>query len=219
MSDELVSRRGALTGGAAAIAGAAAALAVSAIARDARADNAADAAALNLALTTAYQIVGAYQTGIAIGSTPEGATVAQLLTHFQQQHRDEATQLAAQITTLGGTPVSSATVLPPNLPAGFTLTAANWVKYSSNLEKKAATDNVSRLNNIGSKDAAELVSAIASTQTQRFLVMYLLAKNALQPGAMAASLINDIVPRSFANVDALPAQSLSSVADLPFTTA
>ena len=56
MPDEPVSRRGALAGGAAALAGAAAALAVSTVTREAHADNASDAAALNTVLTTAYQI-------------------------------------------------------------------------------------------------------------------------------------------------------------------
>ncbi len=218
MPDEPVSRRGALAGGAAALAGAAAALAVSTVTREAHADNASDAAALNTVLTTAYQIALAYQTGLAVASMPDGATVAALLTHFQTQHRDEATALAARITALGGTPVSMTTVLPPNLPAGFTLTPGNWVKYSCNLEKKAAIDLVTKIASIGSKDAAELVAAVAATQTQRFVVMYLLAKNAIQAGPMAASMINEIVPRSFANVDALPAQSLSSVTPLPFTT-
>ena len=38
-----------------------------------------------------------------------------------------------------------------------------------------------------------------------------------RPGAMAASMLNEIVPRSFVSIEAAPAVSLTSVADLTFT--
>ena len=48
-------------------------------------------------------------------------------------------------------------------------------------------------------------------------MLYLLARGIAGPGAMAASMLNEIVPRSFVSIEAAPAVSLTSVADLTFT--
>jgi hypothetical protein len=219
MSDEHVSRRRALTGGAAAIAGVTAALAVSTVTRNAHADNASDATALNAVRTKAYEIVAVYDAAIGfLMGMPDGATAAALLGHFRQQHRDEAERLGTQVTALGGTPITEGSVNPPANPTGFSRSIPNYLKYAANLERQASVANVARLNTIGSKDAAELVAAIVGTQTQHFTVLYLLARGIAGPGAMAASMLNEIVPRSFVSIEAAPAASLTSVADLTFTT-
>jgi hypothetical protein len=220
MSDEHVSRRRALTGGAAAIAGVTAALAVSSVARPALADNASDAVALNAVLTKAYEIVAVYDGAIGFLTDPmmpAGATGGAILTHFRQQHRDEAARLATQIMALGGTPVTSGSVNPPANPAGFMRTVPNYLKYAANLERAAAVAHVARLNAIGSKDAAELVAAIVGTLTPHWTVLYLLVRGIAGPGAMAAGMINEIVPRAFVSIEAAPAVSLTSVPDLTFT--
>lgn len=220
MSDEHVSRRKALTGGAAALAGVTAALAVSAVTRSAHADNATDATALNAVLTKAYEIVAVYDAAIGFLSDPampEGATAGALLTHFRQQHRDEATRLGTQVTALGGTPVSSGSINAPANPMGFSRSVANYLKYAANLERQASVANVARLNAIGNKDAAELVAAIVGTQTQHFTVLSLLARGIAGPGAMAAGMIGEIVPRAFVSIEDAPAVGLTSVADLTFT--
>ncbi|MBK8694736.1 MAG: ferritin-like domain-containing protein [Deltaproteobacteria bacterium] len=218
MSDEHVSRRKALTGGAAALAGVTAALAVSAVTRNAHADNASDATALNAVRTKAFEIIAVYDTLIGpLNREPMTAASGALLTHFQVQHRAAAERLGTQITALGGTPIAESAVNAPTAPTGFTRTGPNSIKYAANLERAAAVANVARLNAIGSKDAAELVAAIVGTQTQHFTVLYLLARGIAGPGAMAASMLNEIVPRSFVSIEAAPAVSLTSVADLTFT--
>lgn len=220
MSQEHVSRREALTGGAAAIAGVGAALAVSAVTRDALADNASDAVALNAVRTKAYEIIAVYDAAIGfLTGMADGATVGALLTHFRGQHRAEADRLGAQVTALGGTPVTEGSVNAPANPAGFTRSVNNYLKYAANLEKSAAVANVARLNAIGSKDAAELVAAVVGTQSQHFIVLYLLVKGIAQPGPMAASMLSEIVPRAFVTAEASPearSASLTSLADLPF---
>lgn len=220
MSQEQVSRRSALTGGAAAIAGVGAALAVSAVARDAHADNAADATQLNGVLTKAYEIIAVYDSaiGAATSAGADGAVAVALFTHFRTQHNDEATALAAQITSLSGTPVVGATVNPPANPAGFSRTVPNYLKYMANLERQNAVLNIARLNAISSKDGAALVAAVVGTQTQHFTILNLLVRGIATPGPMAAANVNDIVPRSFVAIDANPAGSLTSVADIPFGT-
>ncbi len=64
----------------------------------------------------------------------------------------------------------------------------------------------------------EAVAAIVGTQSQQFLVLYLFARSIIGPGPMAASMLDQIVPRSFVAVGSMPAASLPSVADLPFTS-
>lgn len=219
MSEEHVSRREALTGGAAAIAGVGAALAVSAVASEARADNASDAVAVNAMLTKSFEIIAVYDAAIgALTGMPETATVAALFTHFRQQHRDQTVQLAARVTALGGTPVMESAVNAPPNPTGFTRTGANYLKHLANLTRQAAVANIARLNAIGSKDAAEVVAGVIGTQTQHFIVLYLLVKGVAQPGPMAAAMLNQIVPRAFVNVEAAASASLASLADLPFSS-
>lgn len=218
MSDEHVSRRKALTGGAAAIAGVTAALAVSSVARPALADNASDATALNATLTKAYEIIAVYDAAIGfLTGMADGATVGALLTHFRAQHRTEATRLGTQITALGGTPITEGSVNAPANPTGFTRSVANYLKYAANLERQTAVANVARLNSIGSKDGAELVAAIVGTQTQHWTVLYLLARGIAGPGAMAATMLTEIVPRPFVALSADGANSLTSVDNLAFT--
>jgi hypothetical protein len=217
MSDEHVSRRKALTGGAAAIAGVSAALAVSAVSRSAHADNASDAVALNATRTKAYEIIAVYDTLIGpLARDPMTAAQGGLLMHFQGQHRAEADRLGTQITALGGTPVTEASVNAPAAPTGFTRTGPNSIKYAANLERAAAVANVARLNTITSKDAAELVAAIVGTQTQHFTVLSLLARNIGVPGPMAAAMLTEIVPRAFVSVEAVSAASLTSVPNLTY---
>jgi len=168
--------------------------------------------------TRAYEIVAVYDAAIGfLMGMAEGATAAALLGHFRQQHRDEADRLGTQITALGGTPVTEGSINAPANPTGFSRSVANYLKYAANLERQASVANVARLNAIGSKDAAELVAAIVGTQTQHFTVLYLLARGIAGPGAMAAGMISEIVPRSFVSIEAAPAASLTSVADLTFT--
>jgi hypothetical protein len=218
MSDEHVSRRKALTGGAAAIAGVTAALAVSSVARPALADNASDATALNATLTKTYEIIAVYDSAIGAltdPTNPTGAVPGALISHFRDHHRTEATRLATQVTALGGTPVTRGN--PPPMPAGFTPTNGNFLKYAANLERAAAVANVARLNVIGSKDGAELVAAIVGTQTQHWTVLYLLARGIAGPGSMAATMLDKIVPRAFVALSADGANSLTTVDNLAFT--
>ena len=218
MSDEHVSRRRALTGGAAALAGVTAALAVSTVTRTAHADNASDVVQLNAVRTKAYEIVAVYDAAIGfLMPMAEAATAAALLGHFRSQLRAHADRLGTQITALGGTPVTEGSVNPPANPTGFTRSGDNYLKYAANLERQASVATVARLNAIGNKDAAELVAAIVGTQTQHFTVLYLLVRGVAQPGPMAAAMLTEIVPRAFVSIEAAPALSLTSVPDLTFT--
>ena len=219
MTNEKVSRRAVLGGGAVALAGLGAGLTTTAVPRVARADNAADAAALNEVLRLTFETTQVYDAAIGFltdPSNPTGAVGAAIITHFRTQHRDAAARLTQQITALGGTPLGADAVPAPNAPVGFTRSVANYLKYAANLERAAAVANAGHNDSITDAGTAALVSALVGTQSQRFAVLNLLVRGIVVAGPMAAPNIDDIVPRSFVNLAAAPASSLVSVADLPF---
>lgn len=219
MSEEHVSRRGILTGGVAALAGLGSALAVTAAPRDAHADDAADVAALANVRLRALETVRVYDAAIGyLMPMPEGAFAAALLTRFRQQHRDAAALLATIITSLGGTPELEGSVRAPSAPTGFTLSTVNYLKYAANLSRQHVSENANRVSALGNARAAEAVAAIVGTQSQQFMVLYLLVRSVVAPGAQAASMLDELVPRSFVAVASMPASSLTSVPDLTFTS-
>lgn len=225
MSNDDLSRRDALTrGAAAALAGIGTALAVSTITRDAHAQNAADVTALNGLLRAEYEAIRAYDTAYGyLMNAPmtdpgaaQGPAAAAVVNRFRAQHRDHAGALAPLVTAAGGTPVNEATVLFTP-PAGFSLSVSNFIKLAANKERAASIAYTNALRTISSQSAAEVVAAIGGNETQHFIVLYLLAKGIAQPGMNAATMIDAISPKSFVSIEANPAGSLDSVADLAFT--
>lgn len=225
MSNDDLSRRDALTSGAAAaLVGVGAALAVSAVTRDAHAQNAADATALNGLLRAEYEAIRAYDTAIGYLMSPPmtdpgaslGPAAAAVANRFRAQHRDHATALIPLVTAAGGTPVNESTVLFTP-PAGLSLSVSNLIRLAANKEKAAAIAYTNALRTLSTQGAAEVVAAIGGVETQHFIVLYLLAKGIAQPGMNAATMTNAIVPSSFVSIEANPAASLDSVADLAFT--
>lgn len=211
MSNEDLSRRDALTGGTAVIAAVGAAMAVSAVTRDAEAQNAADAMALNGLLRAEYEAIAAYNTAIPLLTDPTAAAAAAVATHFKDQHVAHAQKLVPLVTAAGGTPVAQATVffMPP---AGFTGTLPNILKLATNKEKAAAIAYAEALKTISSKTAAEVVAAIGGVETQHFIVLYLLTLGVVQPGAMA-SMVDQIVPKAFVSIIGSTGEGLDSVQD------
>lgn len=195
MADQDLSRRDALSGGAAAaLVGAGAALALVAQGRDAHAQGMGDITALNNLLRIEYEIQQAYDLingylGSPAMDDPRRASAmgALVLTQrFRAQHTDHATRLANLVRNFQGTPTSESTVvfMLPTAAQMFTRTVGNFLRLACNREKAAAVAYVEALKAITSPAAAELVSGIAGVQAQRFVVLYLLLKQAVVPGAM-----------------------------------
>lgn len=212
------SRRDLLVGGAAVAAG----LAVATAAGNAEAQTG-DVATLNALLTAEYQAIAAYNVGIGVLSSPPtgdpaasaGPAAAAIATHFKSQHQDHATKLAALITSLQGTPVAQATVLF-TAPMGFSATVTNVLKLATNLEKGAAIAYINALKTISAQTNAQVIAAIGGTETQHFIVLYLVASGLVAPGMGAAMMANDIVPESFVTAVGAGTTGLDSVPNFTF---
>ena len=221
MSNEDLSRRDALGGGAAAVlAGVGAALAVTTVGREANAQ-VADAAKLNTLLRAEYDAILTY--GVAEGylMNPDmtdsdrgaAAIVREVCTYFKSHHTQHAERLATLVMSLGGTPVGRGEVLTPTLPMPFRATVMNLIKLAANKEKKAAIEYVKTLQSISSATAAELVAAIGGVETQHFVMLYLVAKNGFTVQSMMP-MVQALAPRPFvALADA--SASASTLAGLP----
>lgn len=195
MSNDDLSRRDALSGGAAAVlAGVGAALAVSTAGRDAQAQSAGDITALNNLLRAEYELQQAYD--IAIGfmmaaptSSPDdpmrmvGPTYARVIQHYRGQHANHAMRLRTLIQNFQGTPISDSTVVFTPPPAPFTRTVVNFLRLACNREKAAALAYTNALKTLGNANAAELAAAVGAVETQHFIALYLLLKNAVIPSA------------------------------------
>lgn len=225
MSNEDLSRRDALSGGAAAVlAGVGTALAVSTVGRDAHAQ-VADVTALNALLRAEYDAILTYQAAENYLMTPDmtdpdrgsAATVAAVCALFRGHHNDHATRLSTLITSLMGTPVSRGSVLTPMLPAGFTATVMKLIKLAANKEKAAAIAYTTALKTLSSVTAADLTAAIGGVETQHFIVLYLTAKNVFTIPAMGG-MVNALCPRPFVSLSdaSASAQTLASVNNIPF---
>jgi hypothetical protein len=198
MSNEDLSRRSALGGGAAALlTGIGAALAVTAVGRDASAQNAGDVTALNGLLEAEYKAQQAYDLARGYFMMPAGddplrslgPSAALFAARFRAQHTDHATRLVNLIRNFQGTPISeSAVVFTP--PPGFSRTVRNFLRAACNLEKAAAVAYVDALKRLSNTNAAELAAGVGGVATQRFTVIYLLLKGAVVPGTVMFSEAN-----------------------------
>lgn len=223
MSNEELSRRGALGGGAALLAGVGAALAVSAISRDAEAQSTNDVQVLNALLRAEYEAQQAYDLAVGYFGSPDmadpgrslGPAAALVAMHYRSQHADHGMRLSRLITSLQGTPVSSsAVVFTP--PAGFTRTVQNFLRLAANKEKGAAVAYTNALKSLASDTAAELVAAIGGVEAQHFIVLYLLLKGVATPGPAAATMASEISPRPVVAI-AGETNSLATLPDFEYT--
>lgn len=191
MADHDLSRREALSGGAAALVGVGTAFALVAEGRDAHAQTMGDVNALNALLRQEYQMQQAYDLATGYLMMPAmddpqravGTAASVLTRRFRAQHADHAMRLTNLIRNFQGTPASeSMEVFTP--PPGFSRTVANFLRLACNREKAAAVAYTEALKSLSNATAAELVAGIAGVQTQRFIVLYLLLKQAIMPGMM-----------------------------------
>ncbi len=224
MSNDELSRRETLSGGAALLAGVGAALAVSAVTRDAEAQSAADVMVLNALLRAEYEAQQAYDSAIGYFGSPAmddparslGAAAGLVATHYRSQHLDHGMRLARLITSLQGTPISQSSVIfTPPTAMGFTRTVQNYLRLACNAEKAAAIAYTNALKSLTNVTAAELAAAIGGVETQHFIVIYLLLKGVASPGPAAAMMVSEICPRSVVAITG-ETTDLSTVPDFTF---
>ena len=224
MSNDDLSRRDTLSGGAALLAGVGAALAVSAVTREAQAQSAADVMVLNALLRAEYEAQQAYDSAIGYFGSPAmddagralAAPAGLVAMHFRSQHADHGQRLARLIMSLQGTPISQSSVVwTPPTAMGFTRTVQNYLRLACNAEKGAAIAYTNALKSLSNATAAELAAAIGGVETQHFIVIYLLLKGVAAPGMAAATMISEITPRSVVAING-ETTDLSSVTDFTY---
>ncbi len=225
MSNDDLSRRDTLSGGAALLAGVGAALAVSAVTRDAHAQNAADVMVLNALLRAEYEAQQAYDGAIGYFGSPASDDPARTMApaaalvamHYRSQHVNHGERLARLIMSLQGTPISQSSVVwTPPTTMGFTRTVQNYLRLACNAEKGAAIAYTNALKTLSNTTAAELAAAIGGVEAEHFIVIYLLLKGVATPGMAAATMTSELSPRSVVAITGETAD-LTSVPDFTFT--
>ncbi len=178
---------------------------------------------LNALLSAEYAAVKAYDAGAGILSAPPSGdplessapTVLAVAAHFQQQHRDHATQLAARVTADGGTPIDEATVsFTP--PADFTPSVLNVIRLAANAEKDAAVTYTQVLAEVDTETQASLVASIGGVETQHFIVLSLLARGVVQATADTQAMAMALTPTAFVLSPATGVDGLTSVPDFTY---
>ena len=183
-----------------------------------------DLPALNSLLAAEYNAIKAYTAGIAVLQMPPtgdpsaalGLPLATIATNWQIQHRDHAGQLAATITSLGGTPITEASITF-TAPTGFTGTIHNVLVLACNAELAAAIAYNEGVKSMATASARALAANIEGTETQHFTVLYALLKQTAAPNLTnILNVLTEIVPRSFVLNAGGMNNGLQSLADLPY---
>ncbi len=184
-----------------------------------------DIGPLNQLLTAEYQAIKAYADALPTLQMPptgdplaaNGPALSVIATAWQGHHRAHATQLAAAITAIGGTPVAEATVMFTR-PTGYTAHVANVLKLACNAEKGAAIAYNRAVKALSSTGNRFLAGTIEGDETQHFIVLYTLLQGVVS--AVPAGLItniSEVVPKAFvARTSASDMNSLQSVADFTY---
>ncbi len=180
---------------------------------------------LNNLLTKEYEAIKAYAAALPTLNMPptgdpqaaNGPALSVIATSWQGHHRAHATQLAAAITAIGGTPVTEASVMftPPSTFSG---TVSNVLKLACNTERAAAIAYNRAVKALSSTGNRFLAGTIEGDETQHFVVLYALLTGVVS--AVPTGLITNImevVPKAFvARVNASDMNSLQSVADFTY---
>jgi hypothetical protein len=121
-------------------------------------------------------------------------TVSKVAVHFQNQHKDHAEALKALITKNGGTPAPDTSNV--TLPSTVT-TTGQVIQLAADKEKGAAVAYANVMQTLSTPAAAKLVAAIGGTESQHFVVLYLLAEQLIAANASTNSKADLVVPASF----------------------
>lgn len=181
---------------------------------------------LNNLLTKEYEAIKAYAAAIPTLNMPptgdpqaaNGPALSVIAMSWQGHHRAHATQLAAAITAIGGTPVTEASVMftPPTTYSG---TVTNVLKLACNTERAAAIAYNRAVKTLSATGNRFLAGTIEGDETQHFVVLYAILTGVVAP--VPAGLITgimEVVPKAFvARVNASDMNSLESVANFTYS--
>lgn len=187
-----------------------------------------DIVPLNNLLTKEYEIVKAYAAVIPTLAAPHASdpetlnatALSLVMGAWQRHHHAHATQLAAAVTAVGGTPVAEASVMF-TMPSSYSSSVTNALKLLCNVERAIAIEHNRAVKALTAMGNRFLVGTIEGDETQHFIVLYTLAKRVVVP--VPTGLISglmDVVPKAFvAKVSTNDTNSLQSIEDLPYSSA
>ncbi len=183
-----------------------------------------DITPLNALLTAEYEAIKAYEAGATIlrmppTNDPQASSSAPLLViamNWQNHHRTHATQLASLITSIGGTPVTEASV-SFTAPTGFSASVGNVLRLAANKERAAAVAYNTAIKSLKATTSRFLAGTIEGDETQHFIVLYALLKGIVSadPAGLITN-INEVVPKPFVAQVGTDMNSLQSIADFTF---
>ncbi|MFO0646759.1 MAG: ferritin-like domain-containing protein [Polyangiales bacterium] len=181
---------------------------------------------LNNLLTKEYEAIKAYAAALPTLNTPPtgdpqaawGPALSVIATTWQGHHRAHATQLAAAINAIGGTPVvETSVVFTP--PPSFSATVTNVLKLVCNTERAVAVAHNRAIKVLTTTGNRFLAGTIEGDETQHFVVLYALLANVVSmvPAGLITN-ITEVVPKAFVErVSTSDMNSLQSVADFTYT--
>jgi hypothetical protein len=180
---------------------------------------------LNNLLAAEYGAIAAYTAGIPILEMPptgdplaaNGPALGVIARAWQAQHREHAAQLAATVTSIGGTPVAESSITF-NAPMGFTPSVRNVMVLACNAEKAASIAYNQAVKTMTSASSRYIAGNIEGAETQHFVILYTLLKQVVAPNpASLISMINEIAPKAFVVSVGTATNGLSSIADFTYT--
>lgn len=180
---------------------------------------------LNNLLAAEYGAIAAYTAGIPILEMPptgdplaaNGPALGVIARAWQAQHREHAAQLAATVTSIGGTPVAESSITF-TAPMGFTPSVRNVMVLACNAEKAASIAYNQAVKTMTSASSRYIAGNIEGAETQHFVILYTLLKQVVAPNpASLISMINEIAPKGFVVSVGTATNGLSSIADFTYT--
>lgn len=180
---------------------------------------------LNNLLAAEYGAIAAYTAGIPILEMPptgdplaaNGPALGVIARAWQAQHREHAAQLAATVTSIGGTPVAESSITF-TAPMGFTPSVRNVMVLACNAEKAASIAYNQAVKTMSSASSRYIAGNIEGAETQHFVILYTLLKQVVAPNpASLISMINEIAPKAFVASVGTATNGLSSIADFTYT--
>jgi hypothetical protein len=180
---------------------------------------------LNNLLAAEYGAIAAYTAGIPILEMPptgdplaaNGPALGVIARAWQAQHREHAAQLAATVTSIGGTPVAESSITF-TAPMGFTPSVRNVMVLACNAEKAASIAYNQAVKTMTSASSRYIAGNIEGAETQHFVILYTLLKQVVAPNpATLIGMINEIAPKAFVASVGTATNGLSSIADFTYT--
>lgn len=189
-----------------------------------RAGSPAEVSVLNALLASEYVLLKTYGFARALLMSPPmgdpqvalSAIFVAIFDDWAVHHRTHARSLATLVASLGGEPVreETTTFVPPT---GFSASIANALRLACNSERDYADACCRALVVLRGAAGRRVVTNIAGTDAQHFVVLYAVLKSVLtlNPAGIITQ-VHEVVPRVFVSSEGGTMDGLDSLPDLTY---